>query len=346
MHEIDFTNNENGNVFAVKESMWHKYGEIKSVAPTFEEALIAGGHDYVVAKQNCFNYVLTDNGYQYVPSELAYVTVRTDSGAELGSVGPDYHVVQNRDAFKVLTPLIDNGVATIETGGTLRNGADAWLLVKWDLTKFDPIVMEVFKDEITAFSLVANNHSGRRGILISMTNIRVVCANTLGMAERSGIGQKIMIKHTEGANVRLVEEAEAMFTGLTVRYKAVAEQYRLLKQTILTDAVFKKLVIDVMTPDPLENKLFNPEAKRAESVIAKSVRRSDSLKYMWKNGMGHVGDCSAWEAYNAATQELDHNTELYPTRAGVWRNGALLDGPLATKKSAVLQNLVNYAYNA
>ena len=56
-------------------------------------------------------------------------------GKALGTVGKDYRPIPNREAFEVLKPLTDSGVMTVETAGVLRDGADAWLLGRWDLSK-------------------------------------------------------------------------------------------------------------------------------------------------------------------------------------------------------------------
>lgn len=81
-------------------------------------------------------------------------------------------------------------MAAVETGGVLRDGADAWLLVRWDIDRFDPDVRDVFGKDggILPYALVAANHSGRRGVLLGHTSIRVCCANTLGMAETEAAG--------------------------------------------------------------------------------------------------------------------------------------------------------------
>jgi hypothetical protein len=59
---------------------------------------------------------------------------------ELGIVGPQYESLQNRDAFQVIEPWVDRGVLHLELGGVMRDGADAWLLGRFDLDLFGPVV--------------------------------------------------------------------------------------------------------------------------------------------------------------------------------------------------------------
>src|SRR5688572_19879435 len=118
------------------------------------------------------------------PIKDGFYIYRPDIKKVLGTVGSHYEIVPNRDALEVLKPLLDQGVASIETGGVLRDGADAWLLTRWDLGKLGPDAQAVLGGEVLPYSTVMVNHDGRRGIQIGNTAIRIVCANTLGMAER------------------------------------------------------------------------------------------------------------------------------------------------------------------
>ena len=348
-HELTFNQNGVANIFSVRETPWHKEGVILRDAPTLDEAMALAGHMYDVDVRP--TYILNAAG-EYVPS-MGRSTVRTDTGAELGSVGGKYTPLQNAEAFGTLAPLLDTGVASLETGGTLRNGADAWMQIRFNTDQFGPVVKEIFADEVVPFGLIANNHAGRRGVLFQITPIRVVCANTLGMSEsRAGIsgregtaddGRAIMIRHTASVGVRAVEAAERLFRGIVERYEVVATQYRALKQTRLDLQQFVELVSDVVAPDPRDNPRWNPESRAAESVIGRAEAKRARLEQLWTGGTGHTGDHSAWEAYNAATEALDHDTDLWPTRAGVYRTQSLMFGEYGRLKAEVLKGLVEVA---
>lgn len=352
-------------MFTVRIPAWHREGTVYAEPPTLDEALQAGGLDFTVAKLPTdvvieapaemppheklaagFQY---DGGRGWIkrqPSESAFVTVRTDRMKELGAVGPGYTPIQNRSVFSVMEPLLDSGALVLETGGSLRDGADVWLLGRFDLERFGPIVREVFADEVIPYALFTNNHNGRRGAVVAETPIRVVCANTLGVAEHamdSGGSRAIKVRHTGDAETKIVEAAEELFAGIIERYEAIAAGYRILKATTLPDAAFRKLVLDPIAPDPRDSPRFNPEARMAESVLDRALRRRGELTRLWHEGDGHTGDGSAWEAYNGAVQALDHNTELWPTRAGSWRTASLLDGQLRRMKDTTLKGLTGYA---
>lgn len=339
-HELQFTNGT-ADCFTVGQTAWHREGHELAEAPSYDEALALAHLDYTVEKQRTFR--MAGDGL-YAPSDLAFVTVRTDTGLELGSVGPDYTVVQNRDAFKVLRPLLDEGLTVLETGGVIRNGADAWLMTRWNLDKFGPTCREVFPAlDLQPFSLLAVNHSGRRGIMLAQTPVRVVCANTLGMAETDGGTKAIVVRHTGDAEAKLVEAAHALWGGIIQQYEAVSRQYRTLKGLFLDEAMFRELVLDAMVTDPRTSPKFTPEAKLAEMVVDRYERKVGVISALWDGGKGHTGDRSAWEAYNAAVEAIDHNPDLFPTRGGTYRTASLLDGKLATMKRTVLTNLLGLA---
>lgn len=335
--EVQYLNGQ-AQAFTVRVPAWwdSRESRVLAEAPDFETALKEGGLDYEVVKVPTFREIVAANGTKdYVENTKAFITKRTDTGQELGSVGPDYVVVQNREAFAVLEPLIQEGVATAETGGVLRDGADAWLMLKFDLDRFEPIVREVFTDEVVPFALISTNHSGRRKLLASLTPIRVVCANTLGAVEQQK-DQAIYVSHRGDAQERLVEAAHGLWGGIVERYTRLAQRYAALKARILTEQEFASVILDVIAPDPRTLPSFNPDAKLAASVVARAEKRRTELRRLWDEGAGHTGDHSAWEGWNGAVEAIDHNRDLFPLRAGTWRTASLLDGKLRHMKDAAL----------
>jgi len=339
--ELSYNDQGVAEVFSVRETPWHREGVVLAEAPTFDEALRIAGLDFRVEKRQLW----TKQGDQFVESDLSWGTYRVDRDVQLGSVGKDYTVCQNIDAFAVLTPLLDQGIATIETGGALRAGADCWLQVKLALPA-GSYAEEQFKAlAVEPYAYIGNNHSGRRGVLAAITPIRIVCANTLGFAESTNLHRQIIVRHTSDVEAKLTEAAMVLFGDLITRFEAAAAQYRALKRTFLDLAQFRTFVESPIAPDPRENPRWNPEARMASAVVQRYEQKADRLRYLWEHGTGHVGDHSAWEAYNGAAEALDHDTELWPTRGGVYRTASLMDGVIAQRKQTVLDNLLGLAWD-
>ena len=349
-HELDFTRGEAAFVArGEREDVWHRYGTyVGDRVLTPAEALELAHLDYTVDKRPT-RYLVQVPGQadEWRDSDRAFVTVRNDSQAELGAVGPDYQPLQNADAFKVLGPMIDGGLVTIETAGAVRGGADVFLLVKFNVDLFGPVVREVFTDEVIPYGLFSNNHNGRRKAILQETPVRVVCANTLGMAHtgaETGRNRSVEVRHTINVEAKLVEAAQTIWGAIIERYETVAKQYRTLKGFYLDEAMFRELVVDVALPDPRKHKKFNPEAKLAEMVVARYQQKVGEITRLWTEGAGHTGDHTAWEAYQGLVEAVDHNEVLWPNRGGTFgRAQSLLDGTLGNIKQDVLNGLVKAA---
>ena len=340
-HELEFKDGR-ASFFSVAQTAWHREGMVLATAPTFLEALELGRLGYTVEKRPTQYQCTTPDGDTYMKgSETAFVIVRTDTQRELGNVGKDYTPLQNLDAFRVLEPLIDQGLATIETGGVLRDGADAWMLTRWNLDKFGPVVREIFADEVVPYGLLANNHNGRRGVLLQSTQVRVCCANTMQLAEGE-TAPRISIRHSQDAKLKLIEAAESLWGGIIERHEGIAANMKALKARVLTELEFEQAVQDLIAPDPRRNPQFDPSAKLSGLVVERADRKRSELHRLWSEGKGHTGEPTAWFALQGAIEGLDHNTELWPTR-GAWRTASLLDGSLRHAKDRVTHALVSLA---
>lgn len=342
-HELDIRANGTAAMFSVKETPWHELGTVLSSAPTMREAMELGGLNFDVELQPMKAIIEIGAGMVEVDVPENFAVVRMDRREVLGVVGPSYHVLQNADAFRVLEPLVDSGLATIETGGTLRAGRDVWMQTKFNLSS--PKVREILKDEVQPYALISNNHNGARKVTLQETPVRTVCANTLGFALRD-LSRAIQVRHTANVKVRTVDAAAELFANITKRYEVIADQYAALKNTILSESLFARLVLDVAAPLPDASKVKERKdniAKAAfEKATAKAQEKRDRLTYLWTNGDGHEGDASAWEAYNAATQSLDHDAAMWGAKN---RLESLFDGNLSTVKQQVIESLVGFAAN-
>lgn len=77
-------------------------------------------------------------------------------------------------------------------------------------------------------------------------------------------------------------------------------------------------------------------------MLRRAERKREEIRRLWDEGVGHKGDHSACEAYNAVVEAIDHNAEFWPVRGGTYRTASLLDGNLLTLRQNVLANLSRY----
>jgi phage/plasmid-like protein (TIGR03299 family) len=372
-HELDHTTvngEERKAMFSVRETPWHREGTILSEVPTLDEALALGGLDFEVEKREIYLRAI-EHSYEYpgdgsrieheqetfVKQDGHFATVRTDREQILGTVQQRYSVLQNREAFGVLEPLLDDGIVTLETGGSLRGGVDVWMLVKFsaegiaraasqadNVEAFRLSHLEGMFDEVQPYGLITNNHAGLRGVILKETPVRVVCANTLTMAlAKADRGTTIKVVHSGDVQKNVELAADALFRT-SRRYVDFAGQRELLRRTEISfERDFNRLVLDPVVPvRHLERKIARDDGNaRTEAHLKRAVEKRDRIRELWTQGEGHRGDRSAWEAFNGLTQALDHDEMFAPRTDRV--QAMIHNGHLEAKKGEVLNRLVGFA---
>ena len=160
-------------MFSVRETPWHGMGTIISEAPTSEDALHLAGLDWEVKQAPMLANI------DGVAHDTDYImNYRSSDNALLGLVQGQYKVVQNKDAFAFTDAIVDGKDTVYETAGSLKGGRLVWMLAKMP-------TMNVLGDAIEPYMLFSNSHDGSSAVKVCMTNIRVVCNNTLNLALRN-----------------------------------------------------------------------------------------------------------------------------------------------------------------
>lgn len=296
---------------------WHKLGEEAPEGSDLPQWMHASRTNYEVTKVPAFVESIREirgadgevidavTGPAQIPG--GYATIRTDTGGVLGMVGERYTPLQNRDAFAVLEPLLDSGLAELETMGALHDGADVFGTVRFNLT--DPRV-RALDGRIMPYAIITNNHTGKHAVRMFMTMIRVVCQNTLQMATGAARNRGIVkIKHTRTVAQRTVEEAETLFNMFNGAAGETAELWARLQNRMIDAGEFRAAVLDVLSPLPDAEKYG--DSPKFDSMVAKAEERRAELTALWRNGKGHTGEPSAWYAYNGAVESIDHNRDMW-----------------------------------
>ena len=217
--------------------------------------------------------------------------VRSDTRDILGVVGTSYRPVQNRECFSFLDAVVSDGRLRYHTAGALGKGERVWMLAKLP----NDIRVKNSDDITEKFLLLSNSHDGGSALRVYFTPIRVVCANTLAMAEGGSRGQGVSIIHKGDLSSKVQQAQEVL---------GLAEQFY----------DFVELKIDrLATYYPSGEELDNyfaavaPNPPAGESTRAKNVRQE--LHRLFEQGIGHDMPeirHTAWTAYNAVTEYVDH----------------------------------------
>lgn len=351
-HKLEIKNGA-ASMFSVKETPWHKLGAVLPEAPSMEQALQLAKLDWEVALKPLYAAPteLTEALANRTPDNFVAAAAlervaangvfRTDTGAFLGAVGPRYEPLQNNKAFHVFEPLLDEGLATIETGGVLRAGKDVWMLVRFLPEKLGGSTQEWLDEEgVAPYGLLTNNHSGWSAVRMGMTPVRVVCWNTLSAAL---MGEGVLrVPHVGNVEAKLAAAAEDAFAAVVKRYNKLSGLFRALRRTALDDKLFERLVLNSAAPLPHAKK-GESEAEAAERARDRTLDRRDAIRAAWTAGVGHLGDRSAFEAFSGLVEVLDHSALYEGRRASRVESMAL--GQLSGIKNRVFKALVKASAN-
>lgn len=212
-HQLNFNQlNKTWSFASHSEKAWHGLGQIVDNAMTAEEAIKLANLDYTVEKADVFMKTKDNSDIQV---DGYFSTYRTDTNQYLGMVKSRYEIVQNKDAFGFFDSIIDSGEAIFQTAGALGNGERIFLLAKL------PDDFVIGTEKIEKYILLTNSHNGTSSVLAGLTNVRVVCNNTL-QAALNGLENKVSISHIVGAKDKIKEAYKVM--GIASKYNLQVEQ--------------------------------------------------------------------------------------------------------------------------
>lgn len=313
----------------VGEKPWHGLGiELATPPATIQEAIKAAGLDWTVNRVQ----LQLPNGTQVE----RWAVLRSSDSRVLGTVGTDWRPIQNAKAFEPLQPFVAAKQATIETAGSLFDGARVWMLLK--INRPDAVIVPSADDRVSKYILAANGHDGTLAFTLGITPIRVVCNNTLSAALGRGARTHFKIRHTQSGN-NAVDALTATINEIDGQIEKAAEVFRALAgKTIKTPAELRAYVDAVFPPAPKKidatpaptvesfADLLAKPAQLAGHTVAKTSglaafevtpetaeedarRIFDKIEHLYEHGIGNRPAGvrhTAWAAYNAVTQYLTH----------------------------------------
>lgn len=288
-HDLATTNGRTAMMYA-GEVPWHGLGTRLEEPATAREAIEAAGLDYRAE----LIPMVTEDGIE-VPNRKA--VIRNDTRQVLGVVGNSYVPIQNGECFSFLDAVVAEGDLRYHTAGALGKGERVWLLAKLP----GHIRVRNTDDVTEKYLLLHNSHNGLSALRVFFTPIRVVCANTLAIAQRKGRDQGIAVQH-KGDLAAKVREAQKVL-GLAVRfYDDVQIKADLLASHYPTRDQLKHY-FEALYPDSPEG-----SNKRAENVRSELFR-------LFEDGIGQDIPGirrTSWAALHAVTEWVDHRR---PTRS-------------------------------
>lgn len=287
---------ENDWMLSTKQRPWHGIGTVVQDAPTSEDAIRIAKLNWTVEQ-----FPIYANG-----KEIAgmFANVRSDTNETLGVVRNRYKIVQNNEAFNFVDGIVGNDEVECryETAGSLFNGRRIFLLVKLP-NNF------LVGDEVENYLFFTNSHDGTSALTAGISNIRVVCNNTLQMAIK-GARRTWSCKHTLNIDGRKQQAKEAL--GFAVKYI-----------NNLND-VAEKMAMQKINEEEFFRKLFEADAHTNNSK-EKILERVHTIYHQKDDLQNFRG--TAWGMYNAVADFCSNTTPLRATKkVGENRVVNFLDG--------------------
>lgn len=329
---------------------WHNLGTVFTEPLGVKEALELAQMDYRVEKRGMVtSWKHADGTELFIPmSDVALVRAPTPDDDEprvLGTASKDFVVVQNMDLVEILGPLADQW--PVETVGALKNGAITFMTL-------DVGAFSVVGETCRHYLLVSNGHDGTRALNVRQVMTRVVCNNTLQMAEKE-TGVSFTLRH-----VGDVKDAAKFYVSL------IAEMRQSIKQAqerfeqmgaVKLDAEALTRIINATYPMPKATEAMRVNtAAQSETITKAQVKarldeQKDSQAYKLKVQTDRVTALreaalgvhgvineeypaiagTAWAAYNTITEQE------------TWREGANADESVLV---GVRRDAIERAYSA
>lgn len=291
---------------------WHRFGQQLEGRPNVEQALEAAHLKWEVECRSMF-IAAPDCEPIEVPKRRA--VVRTSDHQILGTVGMNYQPLQNSEAFSVLQAICEEFGVTIETAGALGRGERVWMLAN-----LHDHAEVVDGDRVNAYVLILTGHDGATPNTGRLTNVRVVCANTLAVAVH-GTPSMYRISHARQDKDALLANAKNLVANVTRQFRFSIDQARLLAQFKLNALETGRYIDKVLQIDNLE--LASNRIRQRRQMIVELAYRGKGVE---------LAPETLWTAYNAFTEYVDHvlpatvsaGKRIQTNRNAIFGAGALL----------------------
>ena len=283
-HEITVREDGFAEIALREKAAWHGLGQVVGAECDDSESMIASaGMDWRVG----LDTIQTVNGIE-IPGMFA--TIRRDNNSILGVVTDRYKVVQNRDAFKFLDSLVEDGQMRYESCGSLQGGKKIFVLARM------PSIDEIAENDPCArYLLFTTGHDGKTALDVVMTSTRVVCANTLRIARQTDC--KMTIKHKGDMRTKL-DDARKWASQFDQQFLLFRDNARLLA-TRQVSPVDAKEYVDKLFPMPLESD------GRAATIRANKLTAMRNAFRFERNQIASIKG-TWWQLLNALTDSVDH----------------------------------------
>jgi phage/plasmid-like protein (TIGR03299 family) len=274
------------------ERAWHKLGEVIEGTLPAREAFTRADALFNVEKRPLF-VKDADGNLQQIEQRVA--VCRMDNNVVLGTVSPQYELIQNETLCQLAEMLRDDII--MDTVVVLKKGARVAFTGK--IIGTDASIVE--GDKIHRNFVGYLGHDGMTSFGGIFTDVRVVCQNTLGFAQGDGArsGKQFSVNHTK-IGVAQIDEILRNIDVARQTFGKHVEEYKRMAEAPMDFEGYKKWLSHLYNMPSVQT----PEGIRHGS-IDDSPRKWEKLRNAYVGGYGTSLDGvqgTVWGGYNAVTE--------------------------------------------
>lgn len=299
-HALDFTTGRAGVAY-IGEKPWHGLGQELTPGAPLETWQVEAGLDWE-AKKTPVVYHRALIGLDGQPADETRIAdgmdvlYRSDTGAALSVVSSKYKPVQPHEIIEFYRDLTEKHGFQLETAGSLKDGRRIWALAN---TKH---AMQLRGgDENRLYLLLATSFDGSMSTQARLTNIRVVCNNTIEIATQGKAD--VVVPHSTTFNADQVK----LDMQIGDAWEAFKEQSKAMSTRIVGQDESVRFFLDVYygLKDDEAIKAFQAEEGNDKKVEKLTKRLQTAL---FSSPGAHLESAKGmlWGLVNAVTYDVDH----------------------------------------
>lgn len=272
----------------VGDAPWHGLGQELKEGASVEEWQEAAGMGWNIRKVPLMYHAdRARTRALTVPDQFGLM--RMDNNELLGIVSDAYHIVQPGEVLEFFRDLVGGAGMQLHTAGTLFGGRKYWALAKMGEATISGW------DTIGGFVLLSTSADGSSSTEFRETSVRVVCNNTLSLAQNRASRGGVKISHRQRFDARAVKDALGLGPD---RFASFIETANMLSKKRLSVAAAESFVARLLAPETaLEEARRRPKGMDAILALFEGAGRGSDQK-------GAAG--TAWGLVNAVTEYVDH----------------------------------------
>jgi phage/plasmid-like protein (TIGR03299 family) len=269
----------------IGETPWHGLGQELQEGADMVTWRKAAGMDWTI-ESSPVSYNANGNDQKFPSQNVLY---RSDNNDALSIVSDRYKPVQPTEVLEFFDSLVKEAGFKLHTAGTLRGGKRLWALA--ETGKFG----EVCKDDgVGGFLLLSTSCDRSLATTARFTSVRVVCNNTLTMAQNQ---VKTMVK-VPHSTVFDHDKVKLQLGQVSDAFGSFMEMAKFLQSQEMNYAKADAFIKQLVSPDYL--------IKEFEMDKNRTVKALHSLFGGGALGSGMVG-YTKWGMLNAVTEYYDHH---------------------------------------